>query len=312
MRSYRKLTVAAATLLVGPMLMAGAAHAAPTTKGAVWSPRLLSVEPLYDGSAVRRRYTDGITVVASVDARVTFQGSAPNIYSDGRRVYDRAVHIVDPQSARRSSPDAAAAYAAAGRSVYADALAAGFSPDEARQTDPGLLGEPLIDDSGCVYSEDNHPDPDYEWAGCYKLYEVPPSRPTAWYAASSGTAHGWGTGAFTGGKELQKGYNKITRSGAGVEMIEASPSASQSGNNCANFTIGLSHIIELGYQVPLCDDGWNVTWNHTVHNVEWHGSSTGGESDSRSASGANTVRAPLSTPTIRLDYEIGWTYICFC
>lgn len=115
-----------------------------------------------------------------------------------------------------------------------------------------------------------------------------------------------------GGKELQKGYTQITWTGSGAEIIEASPSANQSGNGCGNFQISLAYIMELAYQVPLCDDGWDVTWDQTLHKVEWHGGSAGGQSDSRSASGASTVRLPWSTPNVQLNYRIGWTYACFC
>ena len=268
---------------------------------------------MYGGLAVRLRYEDGVTVVASTGAKVIFSGSGTSTtMSDGRHVYDRAVRVVDPHTLGMSPTGAAAAYAAAGRSVYNDAIAAGFSPAEAqRQAQPqSALAEPPIASSGCIYSEDVDPDSDYEWDGCYKLYDETASDTTAWYGAGSGTAHGWGTGVLTG-KDLQTGYSQITWSGTGAEIIEASPAASQSGNGCGSFTIGLDQIIYLAYQVPLCDDGWNVTWNQTVHKVEWHGESAGGESDSRSASGASTVRLPLTTPTVWMSYEIGWSYACF-
>jgi hypothetical protein len=317
MRFHRTLAAVAATLLAGPLLVTGTAQAAPAIKGPAWSPALLTTEPLYDGSAVRLRYTEGITVVASADAKVIFTGSgALTTTADGRRVYDRAVEIVDPHALDRSSDADAAAYAAAGRSVYTDALAAGFGPAEARREaqpqDIALLDEPPIAASGCIYSETSYPDPEFEWSGCYKLYNVTDADSSAWYGAGSGTAHGWGTGVLGGGKELQKGNSQITWSGAGAQIIEASPSANQSGNNCGNVTIGLSQIIELSYQVPLCNDGWNVTWNQTVHNVQWHGASAGGSNDSRSASGASTVRLPWTTPTVYISYRIGWTYACFC
>jgi hypothetical protein len=315
MRLHRKLAAVAAAVLAGPILMGGAAQAIPAVRGKAWSPTLLSVEPLYDGSVVRLRYTDGITVVAPTAAQVIFKGSgAATTTADGRRVYDRTVRIVDPHALGRSLAEAAA-YSAAGRSVYADALAAGFSPAEARrQAQPeGLVAmdEPPIASSACVYSETDSPDPDYEWSGCYKLYNVAASDPTAWYGMGSGTAHGWGTGVF-GGKELQKGYSQVTWEAAGAEIIEASPPASQPGSNCANVAVGLSHIFELSYQVPLCNDGWAVTWNPTVHKVEWHGHSAGGDSDNRVASGASTVRLPLTSPEVWMNYEIGWTYACFC
>ncbi|RQX19117.1 hypothetical protein DDE19_05370 [Micromonospora ureilytica] len=316
MKAHRTLATVTAALLVGPMLMAVAAQAAPAGEEKAWSPALLSTEPLYSGSAVRLRYTEGITVVASAGAKVIFTGSmSPTTTQDGRRVYDREVQIVDPQGVGQSSAEAAA-YSAAGRSVYADALAAGFSPAEARQeAQPqgvALLDEPPIAASGCVYSETNTPDPEFEWSGCYKLYNVDDADASAWYGAGSGTAHGWGTGVLGGGKELSKGFTEITWSGSGAEIIEASPSANQNGINCGQFTVGLSQVVELSYQVPLCNDGWNVTWNQTVHKVEWHGGSAGGSNDSRSASGASTVRLPWSTPTVYMNYRIGWQYACFC
>lgn len=312
----RRMISALATALLAGALVPGTAQAAPgATEGKAWSPVLLSSEPLYDGSAVRLRYTDGITVVASTGAKVIFEGSGGlTVTADGRRVYDRAVQVVDPHPIGKSLGTVAAAYSAAGRSVYADALAAGFSPAEARRQERshGTLAEPPIASSGCVYSETVQPDPDFEWSGCYKLYRQQASDPNAWYVAGSGTAHGWGTGVLGGGKELQKGSTQITWSGAGAEIIEASPPSRMSGNNCDSVTIALSHYIGLSYQVPLCDDGWNVTWNRTVHKVEWHGGSAGGPSDTVSASGASTVRLPNSTPTVYLNYRIGWTYACFC
>ncbi|WFE25973.1 hypothetical protein O7623_21775 [Solwaraspora sp. WMMD791] len=300
------------------MLLTGTAQAVPAVGEKIWSPILISAEPLYDGSAVRLRYTEGITVVSSAGAKVIFDGPGASITTaDGRRVYDRAVQVIDPHGLGRSSTADAAAYSAAGRSVYADAIAAGFSPTEARRQahwdDSSIaMNEPPIVSSGCVYSETSYPDPDFEWSGCYKLYDVDASDLNAWYGAGSGSAHGWGTGVLGGGKELQKGYSQVTWSGSGAEIVEASPSANQSGNNCASFAIGLSHIISLSYQVPLCDDGWDVTWNQTLHKVEWHGASTGGQNDSRSASGASTVRLPWSTPIVYMNYRIGWTYACFC
>ena len=316
MRLHRKLGAAAAVLLVAPMLMVGSAQAAPATERESWNPTLLSTEPLYDGSAVRMRYTEGITVVASTGAKVIFKESAATATTaDGRRVYDRAVQVVDPHTLTRFSANAdATAYSAAGRSVYADALAAGFNPAEARrqaQPQNGALSEPPIASSGCVYSEDVDPDPDYEWSGCYKLYSQTSSDANAWYAAGSGTAHGWGTGVLGGGKELQRGYTQIIWTGNGAEIIEASPSARQSGNNCGSFTISLAHYIGLSYEVPLCNNGWDVTWSRTLHKVDWHGGSAGGPSDSRSASGASTVRLPWTAPNVQLNYEIGWRYACF-
>ncbi|MGC9669502.1 hypothetical protein ACNTMW_23480 [Planosporangium sp. 12N6] len=317
MRFHRALIVVAAALLAGPTLAGGTAQAAPPAKGKAWSPALISTERLYDGSAVRLRYTDGITVVAPTGAQVIFKDSgASTTAADGRRIYDRAVQVLDPHAVSRSSATAAAAaYAAAGRSVYADAIAAGFSPDEARrQAQPEgvvAMDEPPIASSGCVYSETNYPDPDYEWSGCYKLYNVSASDSSAWYAMGSGTAHGWGTGVL-GGKELQKGYTQVSWSGNGAQIIEASPSRNESGGNCANFTVALSHIFGLEYQVPLCSDGWSVTWNGTLHKVEWHGHSAGGPSDQRSATGASTVKLPLSTPQVWMNYQIGWEYACFC
>lgn len=153
-----------------------------------------------------------------------------------------------------------------------------------KQAQPGTtaVDEPPIAASGCIYSEPNSPDPDYEWSGCFKLYNVDASDQNAWYGAGFGTAHGWGTGIVGGGKELQKGSSQISWSG------------------------------ELTYQVPLCNDGWNVTWDRTAHEVEWHGGVAGGPNDSVSAAGASTVRLPWSTPTVYMSYRIGWGYICFC
>src|SRR3990172_5943345 len=108
MRLHRTIVAVAVALLAGPLLVTGAAQAAPAGEGKTWSPALLSSEPLYDGSAVRLRYTEGITVVASAGATVIFTGSrAVNTTADARRIYDRAVQIVDPHGIDRS-PAAAA------------------------------------------------------------------------------------------------------------------------------------------------------------------------------------------------------------
>lgn len=292
----------------------------PTAAAPKWDPALLSSESLYNGTAVRLRYTDGITIVASTGAKVIFKESGTTVAADGRHVHKRAVELVDPHIFRRSSSTiatATAAYKAAGRSVYNDALAAGFSAAQARQqstADAVPADEPPIFASGCIHSEDTQPDPDFSWDGCYKWYDAyaESADGTTWYVAGSGTAHGWGTGVFGGGKELDKGYSQIKWIGTGAEIVDASPDANRSGNsNCGNFTIGLDAYITLAYSTPLCDDGWNVTWNGAVHKVEWHGASAGGDSDSRSASGASTVGMPVTTDTVKGDYEIGWTYSCF-
>ncbi|WP_127507443.1 hypothetical protein [Actinoplanes solisilvae] len=317
MRLSRALAVAAAGLVVAPLLTSGSGLAAPAAGSNTWQPALISTEPLYDGSAVRMRYTEGITVVAGAGAKVYFTSSdSGRMTSDGRRVHNRSVQVSEPQGVSRGGA-AAAKYADTGRSVYSDAVAAGFSPAKARQQartqDGALLAEPPIAASGCVYSETNYPDSDFEWSGCYRLYNVDDADANAWYGAGSGTAHGWGTGVLGGGKELQKGYSEVSWSGSGAEIIEASPAANTtSSSNCGTFTVGLSQIVELSYQTPLCKDGWWVTWNPTVHKVEWHGASAGGSNDSRSASGASTVRLPWSTPTVYMNYRIGWTYACFC
>lgn len=316
MRLHRKLVATAVAALAIPILAVGTVHAAPTASGGDWEPTLVSSEPLYDGSAVRLRYTDGITIVASTGAKVIFKGSGvPITAPDGRHTYDRSVRIIDPHVINRTSSAELDAYRAAGRSVYTDALAAGYSPAEARrQAQPQgavALEEPPVQSSGCLYSEDTDPDPDYEWSGCYKLYAQTESDSSAWYAAGSGTAHGWGT-SILDHKDLTKGYSQITWSGDGAEIIEASPSANVAGStNCGSYTIALAYIIELSYSAPLCSDGWDVTWNQALHKVEWHGESVGGESDTRSASGANTVRLPLATSTVQMEYEIGWEYSCY-
>jgi hypothetical protein len=142
MRLYRTLVAVGAALLAGPLLTLGTAQAAPSAKGKTWSPVLMSSEPLYDGSAVRLHYTGGITVVASTGAKVIFKGSgALSITANGRHVYNRAVRITDPHVLGKSSATAAG-YSAAGRSVYSDALAAGFSPAQARRQAAQPLSEP--------------------------------------------------------------------------------------------------------------------------------------------------------------------------
>ena len=85
MKAHRTLATVTAALLVGPMLMAVAAQAAPAGEEKAWSPALLSTE-LYSGSSVRLRYTEGITVVASAGAKVIFKGPCPTATQDGRRV----------------------------------------------------------------------------------------------------------------------------------------------------------------------------------------------------------------------------------
>jgi hypothetical protein len=75
MRLSRTLVAVGATVLAGGTALtagtahaapaiknrtwtAGAAHAAPAVMNRGWSPTLISAEPLYNGSAVRLRYTD--------------------------------------------------------------------------------------------------------------------------------------------------------------------------------------------------------------------------------------------------------------
>lgn len=322
MKVRRALATVAAALLVGSMSIAGTAQATSEHEKKAWNPRLLSTEHLYDGSAVRLRYTDKtsvITVVAPAGAQVTFEGSeTPTIMADGRRSYDRAVSVTKRRTLNRFPT--AAVYSAAGRSVYADALAAGMSPSEAQRyaTPEGVAAtdNPPITDSWCAYSEDAEPDPKFEWSGCGLYYELQFSGDTI-YAAHSGTAHGWGTGVLGGGKELQKGYISTTHtdwnpSSTAFDIIEASPSSSMPGPSpCSSFNVGLSQYVEVGFSVPLCSDGWNVTWNRAFYKVEWHGASTGGESDSRSAAGAHTLRvAPINGSSWSTSFSIGWTYAC--
>ncbi|MEV0217770.1 hypothetical protein [Micromonospora sp. NPDC050695] len=305
------------------MSIAGTAHATSDVGEEVWSPRQISTERLYDGSALRHRYADGnsvITVVAPADAQVAFSGSMRSTtMADGRRSYDRAISVTKRRTLNRLHT--ATAYGAAGRSVYSDALAAGMSQSRAQlyATSQGkaALDTPPITDSWCAYSEDVEPDPKFEWSGCGLYYEVQFAGDTA-YAAHSGTAHGWGTGVLGGGKELQKGYISTEHtnwnpSPAAFDIVEASPSSSTNGpSTCTNFNIGLSQFVELGFSVPLCSDGWDVTWNRTFHKVEWHGDSTGGSSDSRSAGGAHTLRsAPIDGSSWSTSFRIGWTYACF-
>lgn len=245
------------------MLSSVPAQAAPFSEGVAWSPALLSTEPLHGGSVLRLRYTDGITVVAPKGAQVVFEGSgASKTLAGGRQVYDRAVRVVDPNVVNAASlAHAAADYAARGRSIYDDALAAGYSAAQARQlAEPqgAVADEPPVASTGCVRSEDQYPDPDYEWSGCYKLYAVTDADEAAWYAAGSGTAHGWGTGVL-GGKTLVKGASQISWTGSGAEIIEASPAGSVASSNCRTAGINLAYIIEVSYSTQLCADGWNVT-----------------------------------------------------
>ncbi|MDW5328551.1 hypothetical protein [Plantactinospora sp. KLBMP9567] len=256
--------------------------------------------------------------MASAGAKVVFSGSveqAPDRTGEQRTV-KRSVRVIDPLGSRRPAPDAVQKYRAAGRSVYAEALAAGYSPAAARRmTQQGgatLDAEPPIYASGCVYSEEVQPDPEFEWSGCYKLYDVQAQDADAWYVAGSGTARGWGTNALSGGKELNAGYSEIFWNAFEGEIIEAAPSANRDGDNCRQFTISLARIIELSYQVPLCDDRWAVTWDQWHHRVQWEGASIGGSSDLRSASGASTLRVPSYVDTIGMEYQVGWAYRCFC
>src|SRR5262245_40291811 len=96
---------AVATLTVlAPATTATAAPTDDSKTAQVWNPTLLSSEPLHDGSAVRLHYTDGITVVASTGAKVIFKGSGrPVTTVDGRRVYDCAVWVADPDAPGKSS-----------------------------------------------------------------------------------------------------------------------------------------------------------------------------------------------------------------
>ncbi|MDG4790215.1 hypothetical protein O7626_30565 [Micromonospora sp. WMMD1102] len=321
MKVRRTLATVTAALLVGSMPIAGAAQAAPNIEDTAWSPALLSAELLYDGSAVRTRYQDGasvITVVASTGAKVIFKGSKiPTIMANGLRSYDREVSVVQPRTVN-SSRTTAAAYSAAGRSVFTDALAAGMSPSEAQQyaTTKGVaaLDDPPILNSWCMDSENGTPDPEFNWSGCHISYEGQwggSEGNWTWYDFWSATAHGWGTGVLAGGKELQKGYvstDWVPDVSTTLNIIEASPSANQPGPNpCSTFTVGLSQVVELGFTIPLCRAGWDVTWNQSFYKVEWHGASTGGQSDTRSAAGAHTIAARGG---YQVSGSIGWTYAC--
>ncbi|GLI03355.1 hypothetical protein [Phytohabitans aurantiacus] len=324
MRVRRTVATVTTALLAGSMQIAGPAQAAPDSKQKAWNPKLVSTESLYDGSAVRLRYTDGstvFTIIAAPGDEVTFIGSqAPTIMADGRRSYDRAVSIQERSTSSKSSATAAAAYAAAGRSPYTDALAAGMSPTQARQYAPpqgaAALDTPPISSTRCLYSETSEPDSDFEWSGCRIAYYSQIDETNNWrYSPYSVTAHGWGTGALGGGKELQKGsfqHSYTLASSLGpFEIIEASPSANATGSSpCGNFTVGLAYYVELSYNVPLCSDGWNVTWNQTLYKVEWYGASAGGESDSRSAAGAHTLKTHISAEFMK-TFTLSWTYACF-
>jgi hypothetical protein len=291
-----------------------------------WNPALISSEALFGGSAVRLRFHDGVTVVAQPGTRVVFGSRTTLVGQKGggkpMKIVNRSVRLLTP---RRGAPTAADAqrYAASGRSVYADAVAAGFSPAAAlrisQQNDAAAVGdEPPVIDSGCVYSEDAQPDPDFEWSGCYKGYEVHDEDPNNFYPTYSSKASGWGTGVLGGGKELDGGGTDLffyDTEGQPLdgEIVDWSPDASLPGQNCAqvNITLGY-HDIGIEYAVPLCNDGWDVTRERTWHLNEWHGASAGGPGDTRAAANAVVFRTPLDGRWPAFGYGINWGYTCFC
>ncbi|MFY1654940.1 hypothetical protein ACN27J_29170 [Solwaraspora sp. WMMB762] len=321
MRLRRTLAIVTASLLAGAALTANTsapANATPTgTALSSWNPALISSEMIYDGSVVRQRFEDGITVVAPAGSRVIFKGQVPTGeagVTGEARVINQEVRVILPESGEPTMADAQK-YAEAGRSVYADAVAAGFSAAEAQQISNKLrarmLENPPIWSSGCVYSDDVDPDPDYNWDGCFSRYVTEDSDPNNFYSTESTLASGWGTGVLGGGKELSSGYTRSFYNLFEGELVEWSPPGSLTGNNCNTFTISLTQIVGLEFGVPLCDDRWAVTKNQWSHTSDWQGGSAGGSSDTRYAANATTLRVPNGLSGVYV-YQIGWSYRCFC
>lgn len=317
MRRLGYLFVASVT---ASMLVATSAEAVPSEPDQSrekWRPALISSESLYDGSVIRRRYEDGVTVVASAGAKVIFSrhdkpfGDEGSAKTTKKRMFTRSVSVVLPNS--RPDLQDAQTYKNAGRSVRAEAAAAGFSPAQARQMENqapsrAASDNPPIWDSGCLYIDD---DPDYQWSGCYIRYVTEDADPDAYYSTESAKAFGWGTGVLGGGKELVRGASQHIYTNPDSEMIDADPSSGTDDSSaCRSVSLGVSSVVEASISVPLCPDRWVVIRDTYLHHAEWQGGSAGGSSDTVSVGHVVQVRNPEGTFGFYV-YSIGATVVCF-
>ncbi|GAB7049527.1 hypothetical protein [Catenuloplanes indicus] len=314
MKTWRIATGIVTVAILG--LGSSPAVAGVSSSDGRWTSAILeSSESIFGGSAVRLRYSNGVTAITQPGTRVTF-GESPSLAEDGKgaaidRWAELAMQMAEP------ADDAAQKYRESGRSIFADALAAGFPVAEARREQERLdveakaLDNPDIINSECLYAEDHLPDDRYEWWGCRAMYATPDQDPNNWYSANSSLAHGWGTGVLGGGAELQRGYTQFqfTVDNNNGDLIEFTPQSSINGQNCNVITLGLSYVVEVNVSTQLCDNGWTVTANQLFHKTEWYGASTGGPSDSRHAANAVTLRAANASSS-SLAWRIGWRIVC--
>ncbi len=254
--SVATVTVGAAVAVA--VLLPGAGAAGGSAGRAQGPPTLVGATALPTG-AVKREWSDGSRFVGNPLATVSFIGDA-----DGKTI---GMEVADPGPT--SSADAArlaAQYQASGRSVSADATAAGIDPATVSGNDPqtkpsrnsaaranalrktrnlarasyNFQTANVVYDSGCAVIDDvaRH------WQGCFRRKGTSSTDPDHYYLADASQAAG---NAKVGGYWLTSGSTHH-RYGNAELIVQWQPGSDIPGSDCETVSIGMS-----GYGVSFSD-----------------------------------------------------------
>jgi hypothetical protein len=303
-------TLVCALLAGGRLAHAGEGHVEPELSAE--APRLISEEALHDGTAVRLTYDNGVVVVAGAGSRVEFTRQLTTDNAGKTVVTGEVAIIPPPVSSAKEMEERAAAYRAAGRSPFADALAAGYPLEAAAQLPGGpnaippkegdapivpMVGE--LYDSGCVGDTAGSR---IRWDGCFRRYRTSDADPNASYRADASGASG--EGSFW--NSLLMGRTEH-RYGSGKQIVQNKPTADRSDTDCTTLTLsGTYYGVSLSVPFQACFGFYDMIWATTRFSNEWR-DSYGSEGTTVSVAAETWARVP-NGQSDGFSYHIAWRY----
>lgn len=268
-----------------------------------WQPELIKRESLFGGASVRLTYDEGIVVVAGAGTRVKFTQQTTT--GKGKNaIVQRSIGLIPPDvTSQEQMVTRAAVYKASGRSSYNDAIAAGYSAEQAGKlignSDAGVQGVGDIWDSGCVGDSAGSR---IRWDGYYRRYVTADSDPSAYYSAEESNASGEGSFWYY----LTKGKTEH-RYRSGNQIVQWQPGSDRSVGKCVDTSIGMSaYGVSLSMSGAICPSRWNIHWARNLFYNQWE-DSWGSAGNTVEALAQTFAKVPNGYST-GFEYWIGWAY----
>ncbi len=247
---------------------------------------LTSQRALANGDVVRH-WSDGVTVVGYPGARVV-------IHQTGHSVQVLMRPAIDPRS-NGADRRWAMVYASSGRSVAAEASAAGIPASAVARLRrvPSLRGRASIIDSGCAEVNNSV----VYWRGCYTRYATTDSDPNNHYGATESEASGY---AKNSGDFLAIGRTDHHWDGSNAQIVKWSPNGDRSVGKCTIRTISLSaYGVSMSDSYPICPDADDMSQSAHLMTDEFTGVACG--QNNRAAAAETIASAPNGD-------SLGWSY----